>query len=68
MANSVGPQAEQVQAAVMVALVTLAHMHVYTQGRWLGCGTALSKMAEQHCLLERRKSSALVVFCGLRRE
>lgn len=29
----------------MVALVTLTHMHVYTQGRWLGCGTTLSKMA-----------------------
>lgn len=68
LANRVGPQAEQVQAAVMVALLTHTHMHGHTQGRRVGCGTTLSEMADQDCLLERRESSVLVVFCGLSRE
>lgn len=68
LASRVGPQAEQVQAAVMVALLTHTHMHGHTQGRRVGCGTTLSEMADQDCLLEGRKSSALVVFRGLSRE
>lgn len=71
IARIAGPQAEQVQAAVMVALQSHTHTHTsrgYTRGRRLGCGAILSEMADPDCLLERRKGSVLVVFGGFSRE